>query len=152
MLPRVLVVDDDAVTCDAVRRALFGYDVTTLTSPLDALQRVEAGERFDLVLCDVYMNELHGPDFARRLVRTEAAFRERVLFLTADAEAQGAFLSHPVLAKPFDTQVLRAAVERIAGPGKRVSDAPSGGSSEEPDDARVSQLPTVIPPPKVGND
>src|SRR5262245_57561093 len=97
MQPRVLVVDDDDVVANAVRAALSGYDVTAVASPLEALERVHGGERFDLVVCDVYMPDLNGPDLAHELAKVDASFGTRILFLTEDAEASSGFLSHPVL-------------------------------------------------------
>ena len=66
---RILVVDDDEDNLDASRSILeemrLGVEVTLSGS--DAIGRVEAGARYDLVLCDFGMPGLDGWCVARRL-------------------------------------------------------------------------------------
>ena len=58
---RVLVVDDEQMLCNAIERILGAdHDVTTVTSAREALSRLGAGERFDLILCDLMMPEMTG--------------------------------------------------------------------------------------------
>jgi len=61
---RVLVVDDDLAVESARRRSLREYDVSVLDSADGALVRVAAGERFDLLLCDLMMPAMTGMDLA----------------------------------------------------------------------------------------
>jgi CheY-like chemotaxis protein len=66
---RVLVVDDDQDNLDAARWILeeMGQHVEVAASGSDAIGRSEAGERYDLVLCDLGMPGLNGWDVALRL-------------------------------------------------------------------------------------
>jgi CheY-like chemotaxis protein len=65
-LPRILVVDDDAlaraVVSDAVRS--LGYEVVTAAGGAQALAAF-ADSRFDLVVTDVRMPQVDGFDVAR---------------------------------------------------------------------------------------
>jgi signal transduction histidine kinase/ActR/RegA family two-component response regulator len=110
---RILLVDDEADNLDVLREVLEleGHEVATARSGPEALARVDSGERFDLVLCDVGMPEMSGWQVARELAgRTP---RPLVWMLTGWANEIGD--SDPrlrtvrgVLAKPLDLDRLRA--------------------------------------------
>lgn len=56
---RVLIVDDEPLIGRSLRRALRpDYDVTVVTSGRQAVEKIEAGEWFDAILCDVMMSTL----------------------------------------------------------------------------------------------
>jgi two-component system capsular synthesis sensor histidine kinase RcsC len=64
----LLVVDDNAANRELIRLQLheLGHEVELAVNGLDALQRF-GGHPFDLVLTDVSMPVMDGPEFARRL-------------------------------------------------------------------------------------
>ena len=64
--PRVLVVDDERVVCESVRRVLVdeGYVVETSTSSRKGLEMIER-ESYDLLLLDIKMPEIDGIEFLR---------------------------------------------------------------------------------------
>src|SRR5581483_11789054 len=65
---RILIVDDEAAICSSMRRILGpAYAIETTTDPAGALKRFEAGERFDLILCDLMMPQVTGMDLHREL-------------------------------------------------------------------------------------
>ena len=118
-MPRLLVVDDDTVTCrllaDVFKRD--GYAVIGETNPQRALARV-AGEPIDLAILDVQMPEMDGLALLRGL-------RERlpglpVVIMTAfgsidtavQAIASGAV---DYVSKPMDVEEIRATVRRALG-------------------------------------
>lgn len=113
---RVLVVDDEKMIGRAVRRTLGPeHDVTALTSAREALQRVVAGERFDVILCDLMMPQMTGMELHAELLRIAPDQAGRMIFITGGAFTPLArdFLeqtAHPRLEKPFDLQQLRALV------------------------------------------
>jgi CheY-like chemotaxis protein len=107
------------------------HEVIPLTSASDALERLTAGDRFDLILCDLMMPGMTGMDLHEALSTASPANAARIVFLTGGAftaRAQ-AFLSevpNARLDKPFDPTSLRrlvaislenrgAGVERISG-------------------------------------
>ncbi len=83
---KILVVDDDPAIGTAIRRTLSqGHDVTATTSGRDAIDRVQAGERFDLILCDLMMPVVTGMDLHAELTRLVPEQAARMVFLTGGA-------------------------------------------------------------------
>ena len=69
---RILLVDDNETLIDVGRQMLesLGYDVTTRTNSLEALELFRAEpERFDLIITDMTMPNLRGDDLARELLK-----------------------------------------------------------------------------------
>jgi len=113
---RVLVIDDDPLVGRSMARLLqAAHEVTVVTSPAEALARIERGERWDAILCDLMMPELSGMDVEERLARTAPDVLPRIVYLTGGAFTDRArrFLAdgRPFLEKPVEAQALR---ERVA--------------------------------------
>ncbi len=119
---RVLVVDDEPLVGAVLRRTLVDHDVTVVESARAALDRIAAGERYDLVLSDLLMPGLSGMDLYRELSERDPPLARRVVFLTGGAFTSAAreFLERErveCVEKPFDLDALRAVIaRRIAGP------------------------------------
>jgi CheY-like chemotaxis protein len=97
-------VDEEPAITKALRRILRGHKVEAADSGLEALAICQE-RSFDLMLYDLTMPDLSGPDMYRRL--QEAGSRIRVVFTSAGAISQdvGKFLSETsvvCLDKPFD--------------------------------------------------
>lgn len=116
---RVLVVDDEVLLLRAVERLLSAdYDVSCAASAREALDRIESGERFDALLCDLMMPALTGMDLHARLLHVDPALAARTVFLTggaftAEAREYVARAANPVLHKPFDAATLSGLVEEL---------------------------------------
>jgi CheY-like chemotaxis protein len=115
---RILVVDDEPIIGKSLRRALARHDVVPVCEAQEALARLEAGERFDALVCDLMMPRMTGMELHEEVQRRAPELAARTLFLTGGAfEARTrAFLSrvpNPRLDKPFDLDHLRAAVETL---------------------------------------
>jgi|GEM_PF-4078744 len=118
---RLLVVDDEPRVCTALGRTLGPHhDVTLATRAQEALDRIEAGERFDVIFCDLMMPGMSGMDFYAALRARHPEQAERVIFLTGGAVTQQArtFLESvpsPHLEKPFAGRELLSLIqERLA--------------------------------------
>jgi CheY-like chemotaxis protein len=116
---RVLVVDDDLAVGTALRRSLREYDVVLLDSAHGALARVAAGERFDLLLCDLMMPVMTGMDLHEEILSVAPDQAERMVFMTGGAVTPRArdfvaTVPNPVLHKPFDMKALREMIRRRA--------------------------------------
>jgi PAS domain S-box-containing protein len=116
---RVLVIDDEPLVARSLARLLAAHDVTVLTSAVEVLTRASAGERWDVVLCDLMMPEMDGMELEQRLSVEAPDLVPRIVYLTGGAFTDRArqFLGagRPHLEKPISPTVLRAKVaERIA--------------------------------------
>jgi PAS domain S-box-containing protein len=115
---RVLVIDDEPLVGEAVARALSDDgDVQVETEAQQALAKIAAGERYDLVLCDLMMPVMTGMDLYAEVVRTAPMLAGRFVFMTGGAftPRARAFLAsvvNPCLEKPLDMGKLRSLVAR----------------------------------------
>jgi signal transduction histidine kinase/DNA-binding response OmpR family regulator len=113
---RVLVVDDEEMLAAAIRRVLSRqHDVVTTTRAEDALARLRAGEKFDVIFSDLMMPQITGMELFDRISKEFPEHAPRVVFLTGGAFTQAAreFLakvSNPTLEKPVDRASLIALV------------------------------------------
>jgi CheY-like chemotaxis protein/two-component sensor histidine kinase len=113
----VLVVDDEPLIGQVVRRLLQPEHLVVLeTDAPSALARLDAGERFDVILCDLMMPGMTGMDFHERLREKHPALLDAVIFMTGGAFTASAreFLErvpNPHLSKPFDVAALRKLLE-----------------------------------------
>ena len=122
-VPTMLVVDDEAPIRRALRRYFErrGWVVDEAEDGSDALAMLsnsEAAARFDVVLCDLKMPGLTGPELYERLQADAPAVLPRIIFVTGDVtgEAAAAFLqtvSGPVLEKPFELSAVGALAEEL---------------------------------------
>jgi PAS domain S-box-containing protein len=109
---RAIVIDDEARVAGALSRLLEDdHDVVTESDPRRALQRLEAGEDYDIVFCDLMMPTLSGMDLHQALVRSAPNVAERFVFVTGGActPQTQLFLStvrNPCLEKPIDRKLL----------------------------------------------
>ncbi|MEO0322311.1 MAG: ATP-binding protein [Myxococcota bacterium] len=128
---RVLIIDDDAVVARTLARTLRDHDVSIATDPREGLRRCRS-EPFDVVLCDVMMPEMTGPQLLLRLERSDDACvsPEAVVFISGGAfeSATREALEHlpnRLLEKPLDVTELRGlvAAARRAGPARAAAAA-----------------------------
>jgi len=108
----ILVIDDDSAVRDAVRGLLASesYEVNLAIDGRDALSRLQAGPRPDVILSDLMMPVMNGLQFIRE-IREHAQWRSIpvVVFSASaidgawNARAIGAFA---VLMKPVDVDRL----------------------------------------------
>jgi signal transduction histidine kinase/ActR/RegA family two-component response regulator len=116
---RVLVVDDDPLAASAAARALArDHEVVVDQSASDALARIDGGQRFDVILCDLMMPQMSGMDLHALLSEQHPEVARRMVFVTGGAFTEkGAefFRNVPntVLEKPYNLDQLCAALERV---------------------------------------
>jgi CheY-like chemotaxis protein len=117
---RILVVDDEPAVGAVLRRVFRGaHDVTVVQKGSAAVSMIDAGAEFDVLLCDVVMPDLTGPEVYEALRARHGRLLDRFVFITGGAlhESARRFLASvaaPVLYKPFDLAALREQVRRIA--------------------------------------
>jgi two-component system cell cycle sensor histidine kinase/response regulator CckA len=118
---RLLVVEDTPELADVLRRLLqpAGYHVEVTHNPLDALARLDAGLRVDLVLTDVVMPDLTGPELAARIhahqpdlpVVYTSGYTAGTLGARADLDPDAI-----IIEKPFTRTTLLTALTRALAP------------------------------------
>jgi CheY-like chemotaxis protein len=117
---QVMIVDDEPQLAWAMKRLLDAeHDVVAVTHGREALDRMLAGERFDVIVCDLTMPYMTGEELYHEIeTRFGVAVAARILFVTGGAlsEEGSAFLQgvqNPRLYKPFDPAELRGQIRRV---------------------------------------
>jgi CheY-like chemotaxis protein len=115
----ILIVDDDPNVREVLERAfvLHGYRATAVSTSIEALDLLDAGAEFDLVVIDILMPEKtpHGLSLGRMLRHRNPG--QRLIYLSGaldlipDDELKGA--KAPVLAKPVRIAELIDTVQRV---------------------------------------
>jgi CheY-like chemotaxis protein len=82
---RILVIDDDPGMVRAYRRLLRNHDATVTASGVEALAILDDDESFDVILCDLMMPELDGPQIFDVLSERSPHLVERIVFCTGGA-------------------------------------------------------------------
>ena len=131
---RVLVVDDD----DAVRRFVTrildedGFVVESSATGADALTRMREGQTYDLIVADVCMPEMSGPQLVARM--RQKGSHAKVLYVTGfadqlfDERNEQLWADEAFLDKPCTVQGLREAVALLLS-GK-IESAPQARTPE----------------------
>ena len=120
MKPRVLVVDDSALSRRTLRQILElgGYDVAEAEDGLTALERYFL-EKPDVVLLDLVMKGMYGLDVLTKLRELDA--NARVVVVSADIQTSSQELAEAAGAKafvnkPFDkADILKALSDVLHG-------------------------------------
>ncbi len=113
---KVLIIDDEKDLTDVTREGLSDlHDVQATQDARQALEWIAAGERFDLILCDMMMPLMTGMEFHTRLAALVPQQADRVVFMTGGAFTPRAreFLARLPnlgLEKPFDLSHILAMV------------------------------------------
>jgi PAS domain S-box-containing protein len=116
---RVLVIDDEPMIGSSIRRVLSAHhDVELTTSGVEALQLIEGGARYDVILCDLMMPQMTGMDVFEQLRANAPEQAERMVFLTGGTFTERArtFVDERptrVHHKPFRPAQLRELIARM---------------------------------------
>jgi CheY-like chemotaxis protein len=114
---RILVVDDEPSIHRALARGLSALGlVQSVRSMPSAVELLEGGARFDVILADLIMPEGTGLELFDWLGRRDPRLKRRMILMTGMGETHAD--SHPdvvVVAKPFDLPALRELVCQVAG-------------------------------------
>jgi signal transduction histidine kinase len=116
----ILVIEDEPALCRVLERLLLPHRVTTVMRARDALARVQAGEKFSIILCDLMMPEMTGMEFYEELIRHHSAIATRVVFMSGGVLSPHSreFLDRVPnlrLDKPIDMKRLHQLVDEAIG-------------------------------------
>ncbi len=117
---KVLLVDDDPdlrILASYALEKVGGFEVLTSDGGAGVVDLARR-ERPDVILMDVLMPELDGPELVERLRATPDLAATPVIFLTgkegeAEVERLAALGTRGVITKPFDPAALPGEVERL---------------------------------------
>jgi CheY-like chemotaxis protein len=114
----ILVVEDDADIQAALSSILrdVGYEVACAGDGREALDRLRAGLRPEVILLDLMMPVMNGAEFRSSQLEDPAIAHIPIVLLTADArirEVARTLNAAAAFAKPFELLDLLAAVARV---------------------------------------
>jgi len=118
---RILIVDDEETICSIVKLNLErtgDYEVLSATRGEDGI-RLAREEKPDLVLLDIYMPEMSGPEVVERLVADPVTRDIPIVFLTGVVTAQdieankGLIGGRQFIAKPITSSGLESAIRSV---------------------------------------
>ncbi len=121
---RCLIVEDEPDVADTLRELVEreGFDVTVAGDGAEALFILDRGE-FDILLSDLRMPTLNGPELYARLTETKPELVSHMGFVTGDTmgDSMGEFArasNRPVLEKPFTKAGIKAMLASLADKGE----------------------------------
>ncbi|OFV99933.1 MAG: hypothetical protein A3F68_10230 [Acidobacteria bacterium RIFCSPLOWO2_12_FULL_54_10] len=118
---KVLIVDDDELALRVMRKLVEAEScqVEVFSSPAKVFPRLEQ-ERFDVILCDMWMGESTGKDFYERIRQDFPQYLKKLIFVTGDlvSESTWDFIDErhvPYILKPFSRPELRRRLTDVVG-------------------------------------
>lgn len=151
-MPRVLIAEDDPVSCLVLERTLRGwnYDVVVTRTGTDAWEALLADDAPRLALLDWMMPGLEGPEVCRRVRALAQPIPTYIILLTARGQTDDVVTglesgADDYVTKPFERQELRSRL-RV---GERVLSLQQGLADrvQELEDAlgQVKELKGLLP-------
>ncbi len=127
-LTRILLVDDNPKYIEDVL-PFYGYEVCTALNGEQALEILNAGNEFDLVLLDIMMPKLNGWDTLKAIRKNPDYGKIPVIIVTVVNDdkkmVSGLKLgADDYIVKPFILPNLLARIEAVLRRTKKVSEAP----------------------------
>lgn len=123
-LTKILLVDDNPKYIEDVL-PFYGYEVASVYNGRQALEKLDSGETFDLVLLDVMMPEMNGWE-TLKAIRKSSSYKDiPVIMVTAVSEDQKMISGLKIgaddyIVKPFILPNLLARIEAVLRRTKRI--------------------------------
>lgn len=115
----ILIVDDNKLNIKVARKAIadFGFIIDEALDGYECLEKIQNGEKYDLILMDIMMPNMSGETCLKKL-KENPSFNTPVIALTADAVAgaKERYLSEgfkDYLQKPFSREQMKEKLNSI---------------------------------------
>lgn len=115
----ILIVDDNKLNIKVARKAIadFGFIIDEALDGYECLEKIQNGEKYDLILMDIMMPNMSGETCLKKL-KENPLFNTPVIALTADAVAgaKERYLSEgfkDYLQKPFSREQMKEKLNNI---------------------------------------
>jgi PAS domain S-box-containing protein len=122
---RILVVDDEPGVRALLEKVLIliGYKVDTITDAKIAMDKLDAGAKYDAILLDIRMPGMNGIELYAHILEKIPELKSKIIIVTGDVMGADIkdFLAKnnlPSLAKPFDIKLLKETINKIMGSGQ----------------------------------
>ncbi len=116
---KVLIIDDEASLLEVMKRTLSAeHEICMLQSAGEAVKRIGGGERFDAILCDMWMPWMSGLEFLRKLQDIDPAQAKKLILISGDSftTLESAVMRESAsgcLSKPFALKSLLKRVREV---------------------------------------
>lgn len=118
---RILIVDDFASMRQIVRKSLsaLGFNnVSEAAGALDAVRKIEAGERYDFIISDWNMPNMTGLELLTYIRGSDKMGRVPFLMITAEAQRENIIQAAKAgvsqyIVKPFTAEALQQKLDSI---------------------------------------
>ncbi|HJX36779.1 MAG TPA: ATP-binding protein, partial [Dehalococcoidales bacterium] len=117
---KILVVDDEPGVRILLERVFIqmGHQVDTVADAETAVNKLDAGSTYDIILTDVRMPGMSGIELHTHILEKSPAMKNKIIFITGDV--MGADIKEFLVknnltyfAKPFDIEALKAKINRL---------------------------------------
>ena len=115
----ILIVDDNKLNIKVARKAIadFGFIIDEALDGYECLEKIQNGEKYDLILMDIMMPNMSGETCLKKL-KENPSFNTPVIALTADAVAgaKERYLNEgfkDYLQKPFSREQMKEKLNNI---------------------------------------
>lgn len=115
----ILIVDDNKLNIKVARKAIadFGFIIDEALDGYECLEKIQNGEKYDLILMDIMMPNMSGETCLKKL-KENPSFNTPVIALTADAVAgaKERYLNEgfkDYLQKPFSREQMKEKLNSI---------------------------------------
>jgi two-component system chemotaxis response regulator CheY len=119
---KIMVVDDSSMIRMQVKRALVtaGYDVDEAVDGRDAADKIGAGAKPSVIVCDVNMPRMNGIEFLEHMQKASPS--TPIVMLTTEGQPDLLRKARMLgakgwLVKPFKPELLLAAIDKLATVG-----------------------------------
>ncbi|MDA8090868.1 MAG: HDOD domain-containing protein [Nitrospiraceae bacterium] len=123
-MARILIIDDDPEIAEILDlySDFLGYDADTVSSGMQALQKLAGNGFYNAVFCDLTLQDLNGFKIFEKINQSDPELAGRFILLTGaaldgDMENQVKAKKIRVIQKPFNFEDIKMILESIEGRG-----------------------------------